>query len=88
MWRVRMCLARACKTYYHTIIQTPFMLKVIYLKMEPYLRQWFIHENGGVEPVRLRRGTPESNIFQAFTTPNITIPFLSELLLPKNPVQR
>ena len=34
--------------------------------MEPYLRQWFIHENGGVEPVRLRRGTPESNIFQAF----------------------
>lgn len=42
------------------------MLKVIYLKMEPYLRQWFIHENGGVEPVRLRRGTPESNIFQAF----------------------
>lgn len=42
------------------------MSKVIYLKMEPYLRQWFIHENGGEVPVHLRRGTPESDIFQAF----------------------
>ena len=64
----------AHKNMYHACVQDLFiqlyklifMLKVIYLKMEPYLRQWFIHENGGVEPVRLRRGTPESNIFQAF----------------------
>lgn len=42
------------------------MSHVVYLKMEPYLRQWFIHENGGVVPVRLRRSSPESNIFQAF----------------------
>lgn len=41
-------------------------MKVIYLKMEPYLRQWFIHENGGKVPVDLHRSSPESNIFQAF----------------------
>ena len=42
------------------------MPKIIYLKMEPYLRQWFIHENEGKEPVSIRRGSPEMNIFRAF----------------------
>ena len=42
------------------------MQKIIYLKMEPYLHQWFVHENDGKEPVSLRRGSPEINIFRAF----------------------
>ncbi len=34
--------------------------------MEPYLKQWFIHEHGGVTPVSLLRNSPERNIIQAF----------------------
>lgn len=38
----------------------------IYLKLAPYLAQWFVHRHGGNEPVRLRRGSPESDIMQLF----------------------
>lgn len=31
---------------------------------EDYLRQWFIHINGGSSPVRLKKNTPESNCLQ------------------------
>lgn len=34
--------------------------------MEPYLRQWFVHESGGEVPVRLRRSSPESAIVHTF----------------------
>ena len=38
----------------------------IWLDMEPYLRQWFIHEQGGEVPVRLKKGSPDSNIIYTF----------------------
>lgn len=41
----------------------------IYLKMPPYLRQWFIHRHGGNDPVTLRRGSIESKLFQRVTVP-------------------
>lgn len=31
---------------------------------EDYLRQWFINQNGGTSPVRLKKNTPESNCLQ------------------------
>lgn len=33
---------------------------LIYLPLEPYLRQWFVARHGGQEPVRLIRGSIES----------------------------
>lgn len=41
----------------------------IYLKMPPYLRQWFIHRHGGSDPVTLRRGSIESKMLQRATVP-------------------
>ncbi|WP_407405099.1 hypothetical protein [Sodaliphilus sp.] len=38
----------------------------IFLDMEDYLAQWFIHANGGESPVRLIRGSVESNILELF----------------------
>ena len=39
----------------------------IYLNnVEPYLKQWFIHEHGGDYPVTLVRGSAESNILRLF----------------------
>lgn len=32
----------------------------IFLPLEPYLRQWFVHQHGGAVPVRLVRGSVES----------------------------
>ena len=41
----------------------------IYLNnVEPYLKQWFIHEHGGEYPVSLVRGSAESNILKLFLT--------------------
>ena len=34
----------------------------IYLDMDPYLAQWFIHDHGGAVPVVLRKGSPDSNL--------------------------
>ena len=39
----------------------------IYLKMPPYLRQWFIHRHGGNDPVQLIRGSIESKLLQRAT---------------------
>lgn len=33
---------------------------LIYLQLEPYLRDWFVRRHGGNEPVRLIRGSIES----------------------------
>jgi len=38
----------------------------IYLKVEPYLAQWFTHEMGGETPVKLIKGCAESNIIELF----------------------
>lgn len=40
---------------------------IIYLNgVEPYLKQWFINEHGGNDPVNLVRGSAESNILKLF----------------------
>lgn len=36
------------------------------IKLPPYLAEWFVHEHGGEQPVRLIKGSAESNIVQAF----------------------
>lgn len=36
----------------------------IYIKLPPYLAQWFVHEQGGETPVHLRRGSVESLILE------------------------
>lgn len=38
----------------------------INIELEPYLAQWFIHENGQEHPVSLRRGSAESDILELF----------------------
>ena len=40
----------------------------IHLDLEPYLAQWFIHEQGGEHPVSLTRGSAESDILELFLT--------------------
>ena len=39
----------------------------VYLKMPSYLRQWFIHQHGGSEPVKLNRCSPESDLLRMST---------------------
>jgi hypothetical protein len=41
----------------------------INIELEPYLAQWFIHENGREHPVSLRRGSAESDILELFLQP-------------------
>lgn len=38
----------------------------IYLKMEPYLAEWYINENEGEHPIHLQRGSVESDIVSLF----------------------
>lgn len=38
----------------------------IYLPLEDYLAQWFIHEQGGEVPVHLLRGSVESKLLQTY----------------------
>ncbi len=38
----------------------------IYIEMETYLAQWFIHEQGGGVPVHLLRGSLESKILELY----------------------
>ena len=33
---------------------------LLYIELEDYLAQWFRHEQGGTDPVRLTRGSIES----------------------------
>ena len=49
------------------VFQPPFIAMSdfqVYIKMPSYLRQWFIHRHGGVEPVVLRQGSMESKIIK------------------------
>lgn len=39
---------------------------VLYLKLDDYLAQWFVHEQGGNIPVRLTRGSIESGLLEQF----------------------
>lgn len=36
--------------------------------LDPYLAQWFIHEQGGDNPVHITRGSAESDILELFLT--------------------
>ncbi len=38
----------------------------IYIDVEPYLSQWFVHEQGGEVPVQLVRGSIESKLLELF----------------------
>lgn len=40
----------------------------LYLPLEDYLAQWFLHENGGTEPVQLVRGSVEWGLLEQFLT--------------------
>jgi len=40
----------------------------IYLHIDDYLKQWFIHEHGGEVPVHLTRGSVESKILEVYLT--------------------
>lgn len=52
----------------------------LYLKLDEYLAQWFIHDQGGAYPVRLVRGSVESAILELFleTPPPDYVPELQE----------
>lgn len=51
----------------------------LYVKLEPYIAQWFVHEMGG-EPVHLPKRSSESDIIEFFLepTPNNAVPNLRE----------
>lgn len=40
----------------------------LYIPLEDYLAQWFIHEHGGEMPVHLTRGSVESKILEVYLT--------------------
>ncbi|MDE6461257.1 MAG: hypothetical protein K2L32_00590 [Muribaculaceae bacterium] len=40
----------------------------LYIPLEDYLAQWFIHEHGGEVPVHLTRGSVESKILEVYLT--------------------
>lgn len=42
---------------------------LIYLPLEEYLSQWFIHERGGDIPVKLAKGSVESKFLELFLKP-------------------
>lgn len=46
----------------NTLVIFVYLLKsmLLYLELEDYLAQWFIHDQGGAYPVRLIRGSVES----------------------------
>lgn len=38
----------------------------IYIELDPYLLQWFVHDTGGKTPVELQRGSVESKILEVY----------------------
>lgn len=44
--------------------------KTIAIKLTPYLKEWFVHENGGEYPVKLIKNSNESVIVEYFLKPN------------------
>ena len=41
---------------------------ILYLKLDPYLAQWWINECGGSDPVKPLRGSVEAEFLQVFLT--------------------
>lgn len=41
----------------------------VFLKLEPFLAQWFIHDQGGDNPVELTRGSMESMMLEIYLVP-------------------
>lgn len=39
---------------------------LLYIDLEPYLAQWYVHEQGGGDPVRITRGSVEAAILESF----------------------
>ena len=53
----------------------------IYIAMEPYIAQWFVHDRGGKTPVELERGSVESKILEVFLAkrpPNVMPDFSAD----------
>ena len=40
-----------------------------FIDLEPYLAQWFAHENGNTYPIEIKRGSAESDLLQFFLQP-------------------
>lgn len=38
----------------------------IYIQLDPYLAQWFIHDHGGSQPVQLTKASVESKILEVY----------------------
>lgn len=38
----------------------------IYISLDPYLAQWFIHDQGGKQPIQLVKGSVESKILEVY----------------------
>lgn len=44
-----------------------FMSQIcLYVELDPYLAQWFIHDSGGSQPVELKYGSVESKILEVY----------------------
>ena len=64
----------------------------VFVTLEPYLAQWLIHECGGEQPIRVKRGSAESDILELWLTkppkdpswtPQLTaLPGQVEIILP------
>lgn len=39
---------------------------LLYLEVDDYLKQWFIHDQGGNNPVKIARGSVESGLLELF----------------------
>lgn len=52
----------------------------IYIKLEPYLKDWFINENGGTNPLKLKKGSQEHDILKLFLekSPNDYVPHIKQ----------
>lgn len=42
------------------------MAYTIFIHLEPYLAQWLQHESGGEYPIRIKRGSAESDILECY----------------------
>ena len=45
------------------------MQYTVFLKLDPYLAQWFQHECGGEYPIRLKRGSIEADLLACYLKP-------------------
>ena len=63
----------------------------IYLDLEPYLAQWFIHDSGGTQPIVLRKNSVERRVLDVYllklppgARPNLKEDSNVEIVLPVN----